>query len=206
MGRKKIEIERIDDERIRRVTFKKRRIGLLKKAIQLSKLTDAKVLLKVYHEEDDSLIELFSHQDMDFDKIEEAKESLSLYSRFHNRHYNLVARLDERVTKQNSGDGEELELAKDMGEEFQGINIMQLFSLAKKPAPTKPKQEAPQPRESSDNLGHSVMGETQADDTSKTGFLKKRTAKEAQHLTERKETMESLDQYNATKPKSFLTH
>ena len=60
MGRKKIEIEHITDERIRRVTFKKRRIGLLKKAIQLSKLTDAKVQLKVYNEKDESLIEYFS--------------------------------------------------------------------------------------------------------------------------------------------------
>lgn len=33
MGRKKIEIEKIEDERIRRVCFKKRRIGLFKKAI-----------------------------------------------------------------------------------------------------------------------------------------------------------------------------
>jgi len=60
MGRKKIEIKRIDDERIRRVTFKKRRIGLLKKAIQLSKLTDAVIELKVFHKEDQSLIEYFS--------------------------------------------------------------------------------------------------------------------------------------------------
>jgi hypothetical protein len=52
MGRKKIEIEKIQDERDRRVTFKKRRIGLLKKAIQLSKLTDAIVMLKVYNKED----------------------------------------------------------------------------------------------------------------------------------------------------------
>jgi len=52
MGRKKIEIERISDDRIRRVTFKKRRIGLLKKAIQLSKLSDAKIVLKIYHNED----------------------------------------------------------------------------------------------------------------------------------------------------------
>jgi hypothetical protein len=52
MGRKKIEIEKIRDERDRRVTFKKRRIGLLKKAIQLSKLTDAKVIMKVYNPED----------------------------------------------------------------------------------------------------------------------------------------------------------
>jgi hypothetical protein len=66
MGRKKIEMDRIEDERTRRVTFKKRRIGLLKKAIQLSKLTDAKIMLKVYNEEDDSLIEYFSHSEEDF--------------------------------------------------------------------------------------------------------------------------------------------
>ena len=41
MGRKKILIEKIEDEKLRRMTFKKRRVGLLKKAIQLSKLTDA---------------------------------------------------------------------------------------------------------------------------------------------------------------------
>ena len=63
MGRKKIEIKRIDDERIRRVTFKKRRIGLLKKAIQLSKLTDAVIELKIYQREDQSLIEYFSTND-----------------------------------------------------------------------------------------------------------------------------------------------
>ena len=48
MGRKKIEMGRIEDDRVRRVTFKKRRVGLLKKAMQLSKLTDAKIELKIY--------------------------------------------------------------------------------------------------------------------------------------------------------------
>jgi hypothetical protein len=33
MGRRKIDIALINDERIKRVTLKKRRIGLLKKAI-----------------------------------------------------------------------------------------------------------------------------------------------------------------------------
>ena len=33
MGRKKIEIEPIEDDRVRRVCFKKRRIGLFKKAL-----------------------------------------------------------------------------------------------------------------------------------------------------------------------------
>ena len=41
MGRKKIEIKQIENERQNRVTFKKRRMGLLKKALQLSKLTDS---------------------------------------------------------------------------------------------------------------------------------------------------------------------
>ena len=69
MGRKKIAIQKIDDERTRRVTFKKRRIGLLKKAIQLSKLTDAKVMLKVYHHKDQSLIEYYSHCEDDFSHL-----------------------------------------------------------------------------------------------------------------------------------------
>ena len=69
MGRKKIEIERISDDRIRRVTFKKRRIGLLKKAIQLSKLSDAKICLKIYHKEDESFIEYHSHNESDFDAV-----------------------------------------------------------------------------------------------------------------------------------------
>jgi len=91
MGRKKIEIERIKDDRIRRVTFKKRRIGLLKKAIQLSKLTDAKVVLKVYHNEDESLIEYHSHDVSDFDKLSKTSKNIQEYSKFFNRHYNLVA-------------------------------------------------------------------------------------------------------------------
>jgi hypothetical protein len=66
MGRKKIEIDRIEDDRVRFVTFKKRRVGLLKKAMQLSKLTGAKVILKVYLEEDDSMLEYFSHVENEF--------------------------------------------------------------------------------------------------------------------------------------------
>ena len=60
MGRKKEEIDMLTDVRERKVTFKKRRIGIIKKAIQLSKLTGAVVELKVYNPEDGSLIEFFS--------------------------------------------------------------------------------------------------------------------------------------------------
>ena len=56
MGKKSIEIKLIENQRIRRVCFKKRRIGLLKKAIQLSKLSGCQVDLKVFCEEDGSLL------------------------------------------------------------------------------------------------------------------------------------------------------
>ena len=89
MGRKKIEIQKIEDDRIRRVTFKKRRIGLLKKAIQLSKLTNARVMLKVYHEEDGSLIEYYSDSKHDLDAFNQS--NVAEYSKFTNKHYDLLA-------------------------------------------------------------------------------------------------------------------
>jgi hypothetical protein len=69
MGRKKISIELIDDERVKRVTFKKRRLGLLKKAMQLSVLTNAKIMFKIYNPEDQSLIEYVSHPGNDFENL-----------------------------------------------------------------------------------------------------------------------------------------
>ena len=49
MGRKKIEIEYIRSKKIRNQTFKKRGQGLIKKAEELAKLTDANVYLKIDH-------------------------------------------------------------------------------------------------------------------------------------------------------------
>ncbi|KAJ3594195.1 hypothetical protein NHX12_006526, partial [Muraenolepis orangiensis] len=48
MGRKKISISRILDERTRQVTFAKRRFGLMKKAYELSVLCDCEVALMVF--------------------------------------------------------------------------------------------------------------------------------------------------------------
>ena len=128
MGRKKIEIERIEDERIRRVTFKKRRIGVLKKAMQLSKLTDARVELKVYHNEDDSLIEYFSHTEKDFVDLTKNSSSVFEYSKFFNRHYNLVARLEEKVTKHGHPNtmlkDHDSDLVAEIEEEVEGINMI----------------------------------------------------------------------------------
>lgn len=48
MGRKKIQIEKIKDERSRSVTFQKRKIGIMKKAMELSILCDCEIALVIY--------------------------------------------------------------------------------------------------------------------------------------------------------------
>ena len=57
MGRGVTENAYIADEHCRRITFKKRRIGLLKKAMQLSLISDCEIEMKVFWKEDNSVIE-----------------------------------------------------------------------------------------------------------------------------------------------------
>ncbi|EIE81910.1 hypothetical protein RO3G_06615 [Rhizopus delemar RA 99-880] len=49
MGRKKIKIQRIQDERNRQVTFLKRKQGLMKKAYELSVLCDCEIALLIFN-------------------------------------------------------------------------------------------------------------------------------------------------------------
>jgi hypothetical protein len=48
MGRKKIQISRITDERNRQVTFNKRKFGVMKKAYELSVLCDCEIALIIF--------------------------------------------------------------------------------------------------------------------------------------------------------------
>ncbi|GLD92650.1 hypothetical protein PINS_up001229 [Pythium insidiosum] len=52
MGRKKIKIQRIEDDRNRQVTFAKRKNGIFKKAMELSKLCDCEIALIVFDSND----------------------------------------------------------------------------------------------------------------------------------------------------------
>ena len=65
MGRKKIEIQRITDERNRQVTFTKRKFGLMKKAYELSVLCDCEIALIIFN----SSNKLFQYASSDMDKI-----------------------------------------------------------------------------------------------------------------------------------------
>eukprot|EP00127_Corallochytrium_limacisporum_P001435 Clim_evm57s55 gene=Clim_evmTU57s55 len=65
MGRKKIAIKRIDNERNRQVTFTKRKLGLLKKAYELSVLCDCEVALIIFNAQN----KLFQYASSDMDKI-----------------------------------------------------------------------------------------------------------------------------------------
>jgi hypothetical protein len=49
VGRKKIKIEKIEDSKNRQVTFNKRKVGLLKKAIELSVLCGCEVSVLIFH-------------------------------------------------------------------------------------------------------------------------------------------------------------
>ena len=69
MGKKKIEIQPILDERNRRVCFKKRRLGLFKKAIQLSILSNCEIQMKIFNKEDGSLMEYNTSISTDLAKI-----------------------------------------------------------------------------------------------------------------------------------------
>lgn len=69
MGRRKIQIKRIVDDRLRqvkyinidllliKVTLTKRKKGLIKKAMELSLLTGVKIFLTIFDEEDAKLIQ-----------------------------------------------------------------------------------------------------------------------------------------------------
>ncbi|KAG8198098.1 hypothetical protein JTE90_020923 [Oedothorax gibbosus] len=65
MGRKKIQISRITDERNRQVTFTKRKFGLMKKAYELSVLCDCEIALIIFN----STNKLFQYASTDMDKV-----------------------------------------------------------------------------------------------------------------------------------------
>ena len=135
MGRKKLQIENVDDERVRRVMFKKRRVGLLKKAMQLSKLTNAMVDLRIYQPDDGSLVEYISSEENVFSSLKANSKNVLEYSKLENKHYRLIINLEQRVNNYRNHNNlmEQFQnlIGPDFHEMTQGINMLSIFSLAK---------------------------------------------------------------------------
>ena len=62
MGKRKIEkFEKIENDNTRKVTYGKRKKGLLKKAIELSKLCDQEIFIFIHDKEKEKMVHFGSH-------------------------------------------------------------------------------------------------------------------------------------------------
>ena len=99
MGRNKIDHEYIKDEKIRRVCFRKRRIGCIKKLMQISRLTDCVIQLNIYNSEDQSLLQYQSDTNFDFSQINKASKNVDSFIKLTNHNYDLVSSLEKSIAK-----------------------------------------------------------------------------------------------------------
>ncbi|KAM6435289.1 myocyte-specific enhancer factor 2D isoform 6-T7 [Liasis olivaceus] len=137
MGRKKIQIQRITDERNRQVTFTKRKFGLMKKAYELSVLCDCEIALIIFNHSN----KLFQYASTDMDKV------LLKYTEYNEPHESrtnadIIEALNKKHRECESPDGEDVftltpqteEKYKRIDEEFD--KMMQTYRLTSSvPAP-----------------------------------------------------------------------
>jgi len=95
MGRKKIQISRITDERNRQVTFNKRKFGVMKKAYELSVLCDCEIALIIFS----SSNKLYQYASTDMDKV------LLKYTEYNEPHESLTNKniIDALNKKESKG-------------------------------------------------------------------------------------------------------
>lgn len=96
MGRKKIQISRITDERNRQVTFNKRKFGVMKKAYELSILCDCEIALIIFS----SSNKLYQYASTDMDKV------LLKYTEYNEPHESLTNKnIIDALNKKEKGGG-----------------------------------------------------------------------------------------------------
>jgi hypothetical protein len=87
--------------------------------------------MRVYNLEDKSLVEYYSEAVSDLDNIEPNSEYVKEFSRFYNCNYEVVANLEDKLTKQSSHQAEDNVILNEVEEALEGYNMLSLFSLAK---------------------------------------------------------------------------
>ena len=88
--------EYIKDEKMRKLTFKKRRINWLKKAIQLSIVSDCEISLQVYWKEDGSLVEFYS---ADNAQPQRKQADVLSHAKFSKKNYDLCENIDHLTSQ-----------------------------------------------------------------------------------------------------------
>uniref|UniRef100_A0A673TBA5 Myocyte enhancer factor 2B n=1 Tax=Suricata suricatta TaxID=37032 RepID=A0A673TBA5_SURSU len=129
MGRKKIQISRILDQRNRQVTFTKRKFGLMKKAYELSVLCDCEIALIIFN----SANRLFQYASTDMDRV------LLKYTEYSEPHESRTnTDILETLKRRGVGlDGPELE--PDEGSEGPGEKLRRLAGDGGDPALPRPR-------------------------------------------------------------------
>ena len=95
MGKKKLEkIEKIADRTTRMITSNKRKKGIMKKAIELSKLCDHKVMLYIYDENIKKVTHFSSDPDFDIKQIFNQELHREFYSNMDYEKLKKVANKD----------------------------------------------------------------------------------------------------------------
>lgn len=89
MGRKKIEIKRIMDERVRKVTFSKRKGGLVKKAMELSLLCDCEIGLVIFTPKPDQKLYKYATSSME-NVVNRYQTTASAVETVHNGNYEAL--------------------------------------------------------------------------------------------------------------------
>ncbi|KRX10711.1 Transcription factor, MADS-box [Pseudocohnilembus persalinus] len=104
MGRKKIQIQTINDERLRNITFNKRKAGLLKKAAELSMLCNIKVCL-AFTDVYGNLINFFSPDAQVIDDFKDIQPYKRIYT-FTREDYPHFFGNKKKKGELNGGDGQ----------------------------------------------------------------------------------------------------
>ena len=125
MGRGVREATLISDEHTRRLTYKKRRIGLLKKCMQLSLISDCDIQMKIFWKEDGSLVEYESTNSLDFRKAATCDQHVKIL----NDNFKLIEILEAQTIKHGHMFDDNDELATRLYTELDGVNLLQLFNL-----------------------------------------------------------------------------
>ena len=95
MARGHIATEYMEDEKKRLKCFNKRRLGILKKCMQISIISGCKVELKIVNDQDSSYLSYCSGNT----GFERPAESFEQYAKFTNDDYELCEKIEKKVSK-----------------------------------------------------------------------------------------------------------